>query len=246
MSAVSKNPPVTLWSFVTFFFFSVFDSTPARIRGALGLVFFLSAVLFATGEGTLARARVSLRAIQQDSAPSIIAAQEINASLADLDASAANVLMGTRAQQQAASSTFEYQRVRLTERLVDAAQGISYGDAEKVPITAIFEAFGRYLELVAEARYRNAHGDPKGAVDSYLVASALMHQKIIPASDELDRTNEGSLMSVYESQRATDTHAEEIVGGVGGALGLALVWFQYFLARRTRRIFSLPLVAATA
>lgn len=245
MSTVSKDPPVTLPSFVSFLLSSVFDSTPSRIRGALGLIFVLSALLFATGEGTLSRARVALRAIGNDSAPSIIAAQEINASLADLDANAANILMGTRAQQQAASNTFETQRVRLTQRLVDVAQGITYGDAEKAPIVAIFEGFGRYLELVAEARFRMTHGDPKGAVDSYLVASSLMHQKIIPAGNELDATNALSMRIAYETQRSADMHAEEGVGIFGAALGLALVGLQYFLARRTRRIFSLPLVAAT-
>ncbi len=237
---------MTLWSFVSFTFSLVFRSTPSRIRGFLGLVFFLSAVLFAAGEGTLARARVALRAIGSDAAPSIIAAQEINASLADLDASAANVLMGTRAQQQAASNLFENQRVRLTQRLVDAAHGISSGEAERAPVVAIFEEFGRYLELVAEARFRMTHGDPKGAVDSYLVASSLMHQKIIPAGEELDRLNTQAMNLAYDTQRSSDMHAEEGVGVAGGALGLALIGLQYFLARRTRRVFSLPLVAATA
>src|SRR5439155_1072162 len=69
-------------------------STPSRLRLYRAIAIGLAAVAFFVGEGSLSRARGALKTIGTDTAPSIIAAQDIASALADLDANAANYLIG--------------------------------------------------------------------------------------------------------------------------------------------------------
>src|SRR5262245_46748640 len=106
--------------------------TPSRLRAFLYGIWAGSALLFLVGEGTLSGARQAMKTIGQDSAPSIIAAQEISSSLADLDANAGNYLLGNKAHQAAARDAFEQRRIHVTKGLVDAAKNITY-EAERAP-----------------------------------------------------------------------------------------------------------------
>src|SRR5436309_681979 len=112
-------------------------STPRRLRAFTIAILALSLSLFIVGEATLSRARFAMKTIGRDAAPSIIAAQEISATLAELDVNAANYILGTVVHQQTAHQVYEEQRIRVTKRLVDAAENITYGDAEKQPILAL-------------------------------------------------------------------------------------------------------------
>src|SRR5262249_18812118 len=112
-------------------------TTPGRLRAFLVMTLVGSALLLAIGEATLKTARDALYKIGKDTAPSIIAAQEIQASLADLDANMANYLLVPPEQQDGATQLFEFRRAGATKRLVDAAQNISEGDKEKVPIVTM-------------------------------------------------------------------------------------------------------------
>src|SRR5262249_48102099 len=148
---------------------------PTRLKAFLYAIWGLAALLLLVGEGTLSGARAAMKVVAKDSAPSIIAAQEISYSLADLDANAGNYLLGTKAHQQEALRTIEQRRVTVTAKLVTAAQNITFGDAERVPINTMFDALGRYLELISEARYRKDLGDTAGALLTYGAATDLMH-----------------------------------------------------------------------
>jgi hypothetical protein len=109
----------------------------------------------------------------------------------------------------------------------------------------MFDNLGRYLELYAEMRYRKDTGDATGALASYEAATDLMHNRILPAANELDKANYGFLKAEYEKQQFRSEGAEVAVALVALALGWALVWAQVFLFRRTRRIVNVPLFAAT-
>jgi hypothetical protein len=183
--------------------------------------------------------------VGKDTAPSIVFAQEISSSLADLDANAGNYLLGTRQNQAAAMATFEAQRATVTSRLVRAAENITY-ETERAPIGTLFDGLGRYLELFAEMKYRKDTGDAAGALGVYLNATDLMHQKMLPAADGLDKANFDALEAEYDKQQLRSEGAEVIAGFLAALLAGALAWAQLFLYRRTRRVFNLPLLAATA
>jgi hypothetical protein len=154
-------------------------NTPRLLRAFSLAIAVFSALLLLVGEATLARARSALKTIGKDAAPSIIAAQEINSALADLDANAANYLLGTAAHRVEAVRVFEERRTQATRKLVDAAENMKYGDAERLSIREMFDHFGRYLESFAEARYRHDRGDEAGALDAYHSATQTMHTKVL-------------------------------------------------------------------
>ena len=220
-------------------------STPRTLRILLGAIFGLSGLLFLLGEGTTSRARQSLNVLAHEAAPSIVAAQEIGALLADLDANAANYLLGTRAHAEAASRLYDERRIHVTERIIDAAANISAGDAEKAPVLALLENLGRYEELVAQSRMEKDRDDAAGALDTYRVATALMHDQILASADALDHVKRAYMDDNYADVEHTNRIS---VGGarlVGFALIAVFLFAQVFLMRRTRRVMSPPLLAAT-
>jgi len=220
-------------------------STPRRLRFYQLLVWGLVALLFLAGEGTLNRARSALKTIGKDTAPSILAAQEISATFADLDANAANYLIGSPIHRVEAMKAFELRRVHATTRLVEAAENITYGEAEKAPILDMITELGRYLEVFAEARYRYDSGDVRGAADTYRLATTLMHGKILNAARQLDQANRAYLDDAYAEQERASGGAEGIAVVVGGGLIVVLLWLQLFLLRRMRRIVNPPIAMAT-
>jgi hypothetical protein len=219
--------------------------TPARLRAFMVSVFALAALLWAIGAPMLYGARYAIKTVGRDTAPSIIAAQAISSALADLDANGGNYLLGTAQHQKDALATFEKQRVAATANLVVAAKNITYGEAESVPINAMFDNLGRYLEHCGEMRYRKDSGDATGALGAYYNATDLMHQRVLPAANELDKANYAYLKAEYAKQQLRSEGAEVVVGLVAALLAAALAWTQIFLFRRMRRILNVPLLAAT-
>ncbi len=249
--------------------------TPRLLKAHLAAVIALALLLLLVGEGTLAKARATLRTIGKDAAPSIVAAQEIQMHLADLDAAAATTLLGaaqvvevearraeaakagatfadyadaasTAAQQlEAAAQVFELRRASVTRRLVDASQNITYGDTEKVPVVAIVDGLQRYVSLVGEARGRTARGDARGAREQYRLATDLLHVHLLPAAQALDDANKSEMNTVYAESGRATAGSEWIAVGFGGALIVALVMTQAFTYRRFRRLTSPPLLLAT-
>jgi hypothetical protein len=219
-------------------------STPSRLRLILYGTWAVAAMLFLVGWGALREASQAMKTVGTDAAPSILAAEEISSALADLDANAGNYLLGTKFHQAASTQTFERQRGVVTTRLVDAAKNITY-PAERPPVDTMFDSLGRYLELIAEMRYRKDTGDANGALATYEAASEIMHQRMLPAADTLDTVNYDILKREYEAQQRNSLGALVLASLVVAALLAFLVGSQVFLARRMRRIFNLPLVAAT-
>jgi hypothetical protein len=205
----------------------------------------LAALLLLVGGLMLEGAHLALKTVGKDTAPSIIAAQEISSALADLDANAANYLLGTKVHQDAATATVEKQRIVVTNGIVAAAKNITY-DAEYEPIRKLADQLGRYLELYGQMKYRKDTGDAAGALQIYTSATDLVHQEMLPAAAALDKVNFDSLKTEYDKQRRNSEGAEIVAGLIAAVLGFVLIRAQIFLARRMRRMFNLPLLGATA
>jgi hypothetical protein len=197
------------------------------------------------GELTLNRARSAMNTIARDAAPSIVASQDIRFALADLDANVANYLIGTAVHRAAAGQAIEQRRIHASQALVRAAENITYGDDERLPIQAMVVSLGLYLERASEARLLHDRGDEPGAKQAYLVATGLMHSDLFHQADALDKVNKGHLDAAYDSQSKSNEGAEALATLVGMALVVALVSTQVFLLRRMRRILNLALLVAT-
>jgi hypothetical protein len=220
-------------------------STPKKLRAYRLVLWVVATLLLLHAAATLAESRRTVKTIGKDTVPSIIAAEEIGYALADLDANVANSLLGNAQHRQAATAQIEKQRYTVTDSLVDAAQNITYGDAEKIPIRSMMRDLGLYLERAAEARFRFEQGDAAGARLSYWQATDLLHTKLLPAASDLDAANKIELDAAYW-RGVKETQGEEVIACfLGLVVVVALFGLQSFLFKRMRRILNGPLVAAT-
>jgi hypothetical protein len=220
-------------------------NTPRLLRTFLGVVLALAVLLFVLGEVTLARARHATKTLGRDAAPSIFAAQEISTALADMDANAANYLLGNAMHRTEASKNFEERRSQVTRRLVDAAENITYGEAERRPVLDLFEGLGRYLETFGQARQLHDRGSEQEAAATYRDATELLHATLLPAAKNLDAANREYMDVAYDDVTRSNGGAEGAAVLIGGALLALLVGGQFWLATKFRRILSPPLAGAT-
>ncbi|HEY3838622.1 MAG TPA: hypothetical protein VGL72_18715 [Bryobacteraceae bacterium] len=182
--------------------------------------------------------RDAMKAVAVDSAPSIIAAQEIKYELADMDANAANELLG-EANQEA----YDKQRNGAATSLIKAAKNITY-EGEEGKITDIQTNLGLYEIQIQRARDLAERKD-KLYVNAYRDAAATMDTKLLKSADELDKINDRELKGAYESLKSHSGITNFGILAAGVALLAVLISVQKFLNDRTHRVLNPLLVAAT-
>lgn len=215
-------------------------TTPGRLWRLFGMACLSVFVLWLVAGASIGRTRQAIQTVGKDSVPSIVAAQEIRAYMADMDASTANVFIGS-GDNVSVKAEYDTDRAKANDALILAAQNITYGETERGPILTLTNDLETYSGLVKAARTK---GRPYGIKD-LRTASALMHGEMLPAADKLDKVNYEHLNEAYTAARSSAA-ATQIGLYAAGALVLAvLLAAQVYLARRTRRIFSLPLALAT-
>jgi hypothetical protein len=208
-----------------------------------GLIALDALLLIAVITGTRVH-RNAMQTVGKDSAPSIIAAQHIKSALADMDADAVNELLGAPGAMGESVKAYESRRVEASKALITAAENITYGDSERVPIQTLQVGIGTYERLVQRARDQHERGDAK-FVAAYGDAAKLMDDTLLPAADALDKANNEVLERGYEGQSAYSIAAQTFLVISGLLLLGVLVAVQMFLTRRTRRTFNRLLVVAT-
>ena len=188
---------------------------------------------------------MALFTIGRDSAPSIIASQQIKTAIADMDADAANELLApTGAGQQAAVQAYHARRQEAATALIAAAQNITYGDAERIPILKIQLGLGTYESLIQRARDLHQEGSP-AFIAAYNQAARVLDTSILPAADALDQANLEELDRAYSGQRSRSLLARTLLGAAALLLLSLLATVQLFLFNRTRRLINIPMFAAS-
>jgi hypothetical protein len=200
-------------------------------------------LLIAVGIGARIH-RQAMQTVGKDTAPSIIAAQHIKSSLADMDANAANELLGAPGAMPQAVAAYEARRVEASKALIAAAENITYGDTERNPILALQVGLGSYERLIQKARDLHATS-PAATVAAYREAAALMDGALLPAADALDQANHQVLEHSYDSQSSRSFAARAFVLFAGVLSLLALAAVQLFLSDRMRRTVNPALLVAT-
>jgi hypothetical protein len=214
------------------------------LQTGLVAVWVLCALYLVVANAAIQGARQAVQTIGRDSAPSIVAAAQIRASMADLDANVANLLLGPPNGMPEVERAIERDRIAITHPLVAAAENITY-DQEWAPIETMVSGLGEYLQQVSEARLLHNRGDSAGALNAYRHATDLMHQSLLPSAVTLGTVNQQYLDLGYQGRRAT-LLVQEVVVGLLGVAGIAtLIVLQVFLARRTKRMLNPSLVLAT-
>jgi hypothetical protein len=188
--------------------------------------------------------RDAMKTVGKDSAPSIIAAQHIKSALADMDANAANELLGPPGGMREAVKAYESRREEAAKALIAAAENITYGELERAPIRTIQVEMGTYERLVQRSRDLHERGDAQ-TVTAYRDSAKLMDQTLLPAADALDQANKNVLERTYKEQSGKSSSATALEVMAGLVLIGTLVGVQFFLARKTRRTLNPFLLAGT-
>ncbi len=192
--------------------------------------------------------RAAVRTVGKETAPTIMAAQRIKTSLADMDADAANELLAPPNSAPPSAGDYDKRRVEASEALIEAAKNTSFesnGSAAQTSIETLQVVTGTYERLVQQALDFNDAGQADLAARYYRHAGMMMDEALLPAADQLDRANDAVLERTYR---------EEFLISLGWRTGLALagllvlsvlVLTQVFLSNRMHRTFNPPLLAAT-
>ena len=235
MATTLTNPPATpqpRWN------------TLQLLRGGRLLLLALDAVLLLAALGGISEHRHAMQTVGKDSAPSIIAAQHIKSALADMDANAANELLSAPAATSAAVEAYERRRIEAARALINAAENITYGDAERGAIERLQLGLGTYERLIQRARDLHERND-SAAIAAWREAAKLLDEKLLPAADALDKANDEVLEREYVTQSDRSATARVLVGFAGALLLGGLVFVQTFLSRRMKRTLNVFLLAAT-
>lgn len=189
--------------------------------------------------------RQAIKLVGLDSAPSILNAQRIQDSVANLDANLANELLVKPGENPDAAAGYEKRRNKLSRLLVAVAENITYGDDERIPIQNLQIKTLEYIQLIQQARNLRALGNNAAMLETYRKAANIVDKELLPAAVTLAQVNYDHLEKVYQNQRAAVIGAMFAVIINGLLLLTILIGLQLFLYRRMQRVFNLGLLAAS-
>jgi|SRR5579883_670828 len=222
MTAVTKTPvQVTL-------------TTPRRLKAVLAALLAATGIFWLAAESEISRVRASVQTIGKDSVPSIVAAEDIRVLLARANVHAIQATAGPPADAQEAWRLHDLDMAAAADRLVTAAQNITYGDDERVPILKILDGMNVYAREVGVARAESGVRARAHLRD----ATRILRGDVLTQAEALDHANFAHLDSEYA--RAQSSASGGLVGA-GLALIVTFAAAQIWLARRFRRVLSLPI-----
>jgi hypothetical protein len=224
-------------------------NTPQILRSGLYAVWGASLLLLPLSIAGVNSQRQAIKTVGKDAAPSIITAQQLRDSFADIDASLANELLldplKNPKELTQVFADFEKNRKKIADRLVAAAKNITYPAEEKIVQTLQLKGSEYFLKL-QEARDARKRGDKVGALTVYRSAADLVDREILPQAEKLDRVNSQELENAYNSQGTYNGAISLFIALIGLVTIGILVLIQLFIYQRMRRILNLPLLGATA
>jgi hypothetical protein len=221
-------------------------NTPQILRNGWYTTWGVSLLLLIISIYGVYNQRKAIENVGKNAAPSIITAQQLQDSFADLDASLANELLlkpGTIDREVFAA--FEVNRKKIAERLVAAAENITYPEEKKI-IESLQFNLSAYLLRLQEARDAHKRGDAAGTLAIYQNAAQLMDREIIPQAEKLSQVNAQELEKSYNIQSFANGGISFTIAIVGLIQIVILCAIQFFIYSRMRRILNLPLLGATA
>jgi hypothetical protein len=219
--------------------------TPQILRGGWYATWGVSLLLLMISIAGVNAQRNALKTVGKDAAPSILTAQQLQDSFADMDASLANELLMKPGDDRQALLDFNKNQKKIADRLVAAAKNITYPEEEKI-VQGLQLNLSDYLLKLQAARDAHKRGDAIGTLNIYQSAASFMDKNIIPQAEQLSRVNSQQLEEIYASQRTINGGTGFFIAIVGLVQIAILVIIQLFLYQRMRRMLNLPLLGATA
>lgn len=221
-------------------------NTPQLLQSGLYLTWGASLLVLVSTISGIQGQRHAINTIGKDATPSITTAQRLKDAAAGMDAYVAKELLLPSGQNQDALKGYNERYEKFTQRLVAAAENITYGDKERKPIETLQLELGNYIAKIQQARDFHERGDTNNMLVAYRSAAEIMDQKLLPAADALDKVNVDALNLTYNKVKFDSGKSLFFIVISGVALISVLVGLQIFLSQRTRRTFNPMLLAASA
>jgi len=221
-------------------------TTPQLLKGGLYITWATSLLLLIATISGVQGQRYAIKTVGKDSTPSIITAQRLKDAFAGMDANVANELLVPLGQNQDAIKGYEERYQKATEKLVAAAENITYWDKERKPIETMQLGLGNYIVKIQQARDFHERGDTNAMLVAYRAAAEIMDKTLLPAADTLDEVNFTELKHTYTEQKSVAGRSLFLIIISGLGLIIVLIGFQIFLSLRMRRTLNPWFLAATA
>jgi hypothetical protein len=221
-------------------------NTPQLLQSGLYLTWATSLLVLVSTISGIQGQRHAINTIGKDATPSITTAQRLKDAAAGMDAYVANELLLPSGQNQDALKGYNERYEKFTQRLVAAAENITYGDKERKPIETLQLELGNYIAKIQQARDFHERRDTNNMLVAYRSAAEIMDQKLLPAADALDKVNVDALNVTYNQVKFDSGKSLFFIVISGIALISVLIGLQIFLSQRTRRTFNPMLLAASA
>jgi hypothetical protein len=218
-------------------------TTPGRL-GLASAAVVVGVLMFGTVAFTAENSRHrAAQAAAHETEPQLVAAVDLYTSLSDADATATTTFLTGGLEPAGRRARYNDDLRRAGAALTGLSRQVGTAAGAGRAVAAITEALPTYTGLVEAARADNRQRLVLGA--AYMrAASELLATTILPAADRLYAAQATRLGDDYRAGTATGTLVTFLLAGLA-ALTL-LVLAQRYLARITRRILSVPLLAATA
>jgi hypothetical protein len=216
-------------------------TTPGRLRLAMAAVVLAALVAGVVLVGVTAVQRNATDAVATRDEPLMVAADGLYASLSDADATAATTFLRGGTEPADLRARYLADLRRASVQLAGLGRRVQ-GSSGAGAVAAIGAQLPVYSGLIETARANNRQGFPVGS--AYLrQASDTMRRTILPAAGRLYAAEAERL---GDNQRTGTSTGGLVAVLIACAAALAvLVGAQVFVARRTHRVFNIPLVAAT-
>ena len=225
-------------------------TTPGQLWLRLILILILSVLTGSAGWLTILDYRAVVQTIGKDSAPSIIAADKIRASLALAHTQIADGLLSSGDVRIKNFSDYNATMQNVHDTMLTAAQNITYGNDERNPILEMTNQLSSYERLIGVIVTDHADtgltATPASDLPIYTQADTLLHEKILPAAMALAQTN----IAHFNQATNNDLHRAHIWLLVCAFLAIVLlailIQTHYFMTQRFKRLINPALIAGTS
>jgi len=217
-------------------------TTPGRLRALSVCVVVGIALAWVADVGVVSRRHHALSSFGGQSEPLVVLAQRLQTELSEADASAANGFLAGALEPADQVSRYQQGITQAGADVAQAARDAGTGGASGVAVRTLAEQLPVYTGLVETAVADNRQGFPVGA--AYLrSASQLLHTEMLPAAARLPAVRAAE---ANRQEDAATAFSDVMLVAAGTAVALiALIAFQVYLERRTRRLFNPGLLVAT-
>ena len=217
-------------------------TTPGRLT-LICVLLIIGALCFGAVASSAERSRErSAQAVGSAAEPLLVQAATLYTTLSDANATATTTFLRGGLEPAARHAHYLQDLRSASAALATLTRDVGSSTQTSSAVRTLAVQLPVYAGLVEAARANNRQGFPVGA--AYLrQASELLTATILPAANRLYATEAQRLSNDYSSGAAPSTL---VLLGVAAGLALILLFVvQRYLARVSRRIFSVPVVLGT-